>query len=268
MAAPVSIDLNADVGEGMRDEELLPFLTSVNVACGVHAGDPSTMDETVALAVARGLRIGAHPGYPDRENFGRVVVEMPADAVERLVLYQIAALEGFARSRGASVTHVKPHGALYHAGAEFPDVARAIAEGARRFRPDLVLVGAPGSLLVEAGREAGLPVAEEAFADRRYLADGTLMPRGTPDAVLTDPEEAAAQALRLARDGSVVAADGSVVPVRADTICIHGDTPGAARIAERIHERFAEAGIPIAPLAPGSRGRGGEARSAAAAPPV
>lgn len=260
MSPNVSIDLNADVGEGMRDEELLPFLTSVNVACGVHAGDPSTMDETVALATARGLRIGAHPGYPDRENFGRVVMEMPADGIERLVLYQIAALEGFVRSRGGSVTHVKPHGALYHAGAEFPDVARAIAEGARRFRTDIVLVGAPGSLLVEAGREAGLPVAEEAFADRRYLPDGTLMPRGNPGAVLTDPEEAAEQALRLTRDASVVAADGSILSIRADTLCVHGDTPGAPRIARRIHERLAQAGIAILPL---SLASGGGERAAA-----
>jgi UPF0271 protein len=248
MAEAVSIDLNADVGEGMRDEELLAFLTSVNVACGLHAGDPSTMDETVELALARGLRIGAHPGYPDRENFGRVVMEMSSDAIERLVLYQISALAGFVRSRGGTLSHVKPHGALYHSGAEFPDVARAIAEGARRFRADVILVGPPGSMLVEAGREAGLPVAEEAFADRRYMPDGTLMPRGNPGAVLTDPEEAAEQAVRLARDGAVVASDGSTVAVRADTLCMHGDTPGAPRIARRVRERLEEAGIPIAPL--------------------
>lgn len=266
MAASVSIDLNADVGEGMRDEELLPFLTSVNVACGLHAGDPATMDETVALAVGQGLRIGAHPGYPDRQNFGRVVMEMPADAIERLVLYQISALEGFVRSRGASLTHVKPHGALYHSGAEFPDVARAIAEGTRRCGASLILVGPPGSMLVEAGREAGLPVAAEAFADRRYLPDGNLMPRGQPGAVLTDPEEAAEQALRLARDGTVVASDGTSISMRADTLCVHGDTPGAPRIARRIHERLVDAGIVVAPLAlgdgAGSRGLGGHVASA------
>jgi len=253
----VSIDINADVGEGMEDAELLPYVTSVNIACGLHAGDPSTMDETVALALSHGVRVGAHPGYPDRENFGRAAMEMPADAVENLVLYQISALDGFVSSRGGSLSHVKPHGALYHSGAEFPDVARAIAEGVRRFRPSLILVGPPESLLIEAGREAGLRVAGEAFADRRYLRDGTLMPRGEKGAVLTDPEEAAEQAVRLARDGAAVASDGSIVTIRADTLCLHGDTPGAAQIARRVHERLREAGIRITPIetpdSPGAR---------------
>jgi UPF0271 protein len=264
MAPSVSIDLNADVGEGMRDEELLPFLTSVNIACGLHAGDPVTMDETVSLAVSQGLRIGAHPGYPDRQNFGRIVMEMPADAIERLVLYQISALDGFVSSRGARLSHVKPHGALYHSAAEFPDVARAIAEGTRRFRASLILVGPPGSMLVEAGREAGLSVAEEAFADRRYLPDGSLMPRTEGGSVLTDPEEAAEQAVRLARDGTVITSDGSRIAVRADTLCVHGDTPGAPRIARRIRERLAEAGVTVAPLDPGdggARGLGGRLAS-------
>ncbi len=245
----MTIDLNADVGEGMDDEALLPYLTSANVACGLHAGDPSGMDATVALALAHGVRVGAHPGYPDRENFGRVRMEMPADAVEKLVLYQISALDGFVRSRGGTLTHVKPHGALYHAGAEFPDVARAIVEGVRRLRPSLVLVGPADSLLLEAGRDAGLTVAAEAFADRRYLPDGTLVPRGDPDALLSSPNEAAEQALSIVRDGLARARGGSPVAVRADTLCIHGDTPGAADFARRIHERFREEGIPIAALA-------------------
>lgn len=245
------VDLNADVGEGMDDREILAYVTSVNVACGLHAGDPSVMDETVALAIAQGVRVGAHPGYPDRENFGRVALEMHADAIEKLVLYQIAALDGFVRSRGSELTHVKPHGALYHRGSEFPDVARAIAEGARRFRPNLLLVGPAGSMLLEAGRDAGLPVAAEAFADRQYLPDGSLVPRGREGAVLTDPEEAAEQALLLSRDGVAITSDGSRVRVRADTICVHGDTPGAARIARRVRERLEEAGIAIAPLALG-----------------
>jgi UPF0271 protein len=244
----VSIDLNADVGEGMDDANLLPYLTSANVACGLHAGDPARMDETVAMALSLGVRVGAHPGYPDRENFGRVRMEMSADSIETLVLYQIAALDGFVRSRGGALTHVKPHGALYHAGAEFPDVARAIAEGIRRLRPSLILVGPAGSLLIEAGREAGLPVAAEAFADRRYLADGSLVPRGSPGAVLSSPEEAVQQALSIARDGVVHTGDGSTVSVRADTLCLHGDTPGAPEFARRIRERFREEGIRVAPL--------------------
>jgi len=247
----LSIDLNADVGEGMDDAALLPYVTSANVACGMHAGDPTVMDGTVSLALSRGVRVGAHPGYPDREHFGRKAVEATAEAVENLVLYQIAALDGFVRSRGGTLTHVKPHGALYHGGAEFPDVARAIVDGIRRFRTTLVLIGGAGSMLIEAGREAGLAVAEEAIADRRYRADGTLVPRGEPGALLTDPEEAAEQAVRIARDHAVVAAGGARIPVRADTLCLHGDTPGAAAIARRIHERFRAEGIRIAPLEPG-----------------
>jgi 5-oxoprolinase (ATP-hydrolysing) subunit A len=244
----VSVDLNADVGEGMDDAQLLPYVTSANVACGIHAGDPVTMDQTVEIALSRGVRVGAHPGYPDRQNFGRVLVEMSADEIENLIVYQVAALGGFVRSRGGRMTHVKPHGALYHSGAEFPDVARAIAEGVRRVGSDLVLVGAAGSMLIGAGQEAGLPVAEEAFADRRYRADGTLVPRGRPGAVIVDPEEAAEQAVGLARDRLVVAEDSSRLSIRADTICLHGDTPGAVEIARRIHERFRTAGIRIAPI--------------------
>lgn len=242
------MDLNADVGEGMDDTTVLPYVTSANVACGMHAGDPSVMDETVELALSRGIRVGAHPGYPDRANFGRVTVEMAADKIVNLVVYQVAALEGFVRSRGARLSHVKPHGALYHDAGEYPDVARAIAEAVRRVGTRLVLVGAAGSMLVGAGREAGLTVAEEAFADRRYRADGTLVPRGEPGALVTDPEEAAEQAVRLAQDRIVIANDGTRVNVRADTICLHGDTPGAGDIARKIHERFQLAGIRIAPL--------------------
>ena len=247
--------MNADVGEGMDDAALLPFVTSANVACGMHAGDPSVMDGTVSLALSRGVRVGAHPGYPDRQHFGRVAVELPAEAVENLVLFQVSALDGFVRSHGGTLTHVKPHGALYHSGAEFPDVARAIAEGVRRFRPSLVLVGAAASMLIEAGRAAGLAVAEEAFADRRYRRDGTLVPRGEARALITDPDEAADQAVAIARDRAVTAADGARVAVRADTLNLHGDTPGAAAIARRIHERFRAEGIRIAPLEPGRAGR-------------
>ena len=247
----MSIDLNADVGEGMDDAALLPFVTSANVACGMHAGDPSVMDGTVSFALSHGVRVGAHPGYPDREHFGRAPVEISAEAVENLVLYQIAALDGFVRSRGGTLTHVKPHGALYHAGAEFPDVARAIAEGMRRFRTGLVLVGPAGSMLIEAGREAGLAVAEEAFADRRYRRDGSLVSRSEAGAVITDPDEAAEQAVMLARDHAVVARDGTRLALRADTLCLHGDTPGITAIARRLHERFRAEGIRIAPLEPG-----------------
>ena len=243
-----AIDLNADVGEGMPDEELLPFLTSANVACGFHAGDPETMDRTVAAALARGVRVGAHPGFADRENFGRAAMDVPADAIEKLVLYQIGALDGFVRARGGTLAHVKPHGGLYHMAGQFPDVARAIAEGVRRYHPALILVGAVGSMLLEAGREAGLSVAGEAFADRRYLPDGTLVPRSRPDALLTDPEEAAAQAVSLACEGFAVATDGTRLQLQPDTICMHGDTPGAPTIARRVGERLRGAGVRVAPM--------------------
>ena len=243
-----SVDLNADVGEGMDDAGILPYLTSANVACGFHAGDPETMDATVALALALGVRVGAHPGYPDRENFGRLRMEMSAGAIERLILYQVSALEGFVGSRGKLLSHVKPHGALYHAAARSAEVARAIAEGVRRAGGDLILFGQSGSLLLEAGREAGLPVAAEAFADRRYKPDGTLVPRGETGALLTDPEEAAEQAERLAGEGFVLANDGSRIAIEADTICLHGDTPGAAAIARRVRERLQQKGIRVAPL--------------------
>ena len=244
----MAVDLNADVGEGMDDRALLPYLTSANVACGLHAGDPTMMDTTVAEALARGVRVGAHPGYADRANFGRVRMEIPCEAVESLVLYQVSALEGFVRSRGATLTHVKPHGALYHAAGESAEIARAIARGVHRAGPDLVVVGQPGSRMLEAAREEGLPVAAEAFADRRYRPDGTLVPRSENGALLTDPEEAAEQAMHLARDGFVLARDGSRVEVRADTICLHGDTPGAPVIARRIRERFRQEGIDVGPL--------------------
>jgi 5-oxoprolinase (ATP-hydrolysing) subunit A len=243
------VDLNADVGEGCDDAALLPFLTSANVACGLHAGDPTVMDETVEAALARGVRVGAHPGYPDRENFGRLRMDIPAEAVERLVLYQIGALQGFVRARGGRLTHVKPHGALYHAAAESQQIALAVVAGIRRAGEALVVVGQPGTRLLEAARQAGLPVAREAFADRRYRPDGKLVSRTEPDALLTDPDEAARQAVSLARDGFVVAGDGSRLAVEADTICLHGDTPGAPRIARRIRERFAREGISVAPLA-------------------
>ena len=248
MSPPVAIDINADLGVGLDDSALLPHVTSANVACGFHAGDPSTMDATVEQALDRGVHVGAHPGHADRENFGRTAVDLPARQVEHMVLYQVAALDGFVRARGGRLSHVKPHGALYHQANEFPDFARAIARAVRRFDASLVLVGAPGSLLLEAGRNAGLPVAGEGFADRRYRPDGSLVSRKEAGALLTNPEEAARQAVHLARDGFVIASDGSRVAVRPDTICLHGDTPGAAGIARRVREVLAAEGIAVAPL--------------------
>jgi UPF0271 protein len=244
----VKIDLNADVGEGMDDAPVLAAVTSVNVACGMHAGDPITIERTVARAVELGLGIGAHPGYADKEHFGRNAVEMPLAQLEALILYQVGAVAGFVRSHGGELRHVKPHGALYHRASESSEVARAVASAVKRFDARLFLVGPPDSRLIEAGREAGLRVAVEAFADRGYRPDGRLVARGQPGALHADADQAAAQALGIARDGTVVATDGSGVRLRADTLCLHGDTPGAAKIAARVRERLIAAGITLAPL--------------------
>ncbi|HME90359.1 MAG TPA: 5-oxoprolinase subunit PxpA [Myxococcaceae bacterium] len=244
----MSIDLNADLGEGMDDAAIMPFLTSANIACAMHAGDPETMDQTVALALAHGLRIGAHPGYADRESFGRKPQQMSLSAVEALVLYQVAALEGVVRAHGGKLFYVKPHGALYNQAADDLSLARAIARGIQRLNPGLVLVGLAGSSLIDAARGAGLRVAEEAFADRRYLADGKLSPRSRAGSVLDDPKQAAAQALLIAKSGVVIAEDGTRISLRADTICLHGDTPGARSIALAIRQKLELEGVAIAPL--------------------
>jgi UPF0271 protein len=232
----MKIDLNADLGEGMDDAAILPYLTSANVACGQHAGSPALMDRTVRLALERGVRIGAHPGYADRENFGRVSMDLPGDELKALVLYQIGALDGIARARGAHLVHVKAHGALYNQAAKDAPLARTIAEAVRAYDRSLILVGLAGSLQLEAAKAAGLTAAGEAFADRLYADDGSLVPRSQPGAVLHDPAAAAAQAVRLARRG------------RAQTICLHGDTPGAALIARSVRAALEQAGIEIAPL--------------------
>ncbi len=242
------MDLNADLGEGMDDAAILPFLTSANVACGLHAGGPLTMDTTVAQALARGVRVGAHPSWPDREHFGRIEQHHAPDEVRALVLYQIGALDAVVRARGATLRHVKAHGALYNQAAKDAALARIFAEAVRAYRGDLIVVGLAGSVQLQAAREAGLPAAGEAFADRRYLADGSLMPRSRPGAVLHDVAEVTGQALRIAKQCSVIASDGTPVRVSAETICLHGDTPGAVEFARAVRERLESAGVAIAAL--------------------
>jgi UPF0271 protein len=232
----VKIDLNADLGEGMDDAAILPFLTSANVACGMHAGGPETMDRTVELALARGVRVGAHPGYADKANFGRVDQELAERDLRALLLYQLGALDAIVRAKKGRVTHVKAHGALYNRAAKDRDLARVIAQAVRDYDRALVLVGLAGSVQIEEANRAGLRAAGEAFADRRYLADGSLMPRSQPGAVLHEPAAAAEQALRLVREG------------RAQTLCLHGDTPGAAAIAAAVRKALESAGVTIAPL--------------------
>jgi UPF0271 protein len=249
------LDLNADLGESFgpwrmgQDEALLELVTSANIACGFHAADPDVMADTVRLAVARGIAIGAHPSLPDRQGFGRRAMALSPAEIHNLVLYQIGALAGFARATGACLSHVKPHGALYHQAAADPEPASAIAHAVRAFDPALMLVGLAGSCLIDAGLAAGLRVAREGFADRRYEADGTLTPRHHPDALIRDPAESVAQVLRMVERGEVIARDGTAIPVSVDTICLHGDTPEAVSFARRLRRELTARGIVLA--APG-----------------
>jgi 5-oxoprolinase (ATP-hydrolysing) subunit A len=248
------IDLNCDLGElpeALTDgsqEQLMRYISSVNIACGGHAGDPQMMRATIEQALQHGVAIGAHPGYEDRANFGRLELQLSKEEISSSVYRQILALDEIAKACGATIGHVKAHGALYNQAARNREIARAIAEGVRRWKTAVVLVGLAGSVMLEEFRSAGFPVAAEAFADRRYENDGSLRPRKFPDSVLRDPAEAAAQALRIVTQGTVLAADGSVVPLLAQTICIHGDTPGATEIAAAVRHKLTKAGITIQPL--------------------
>jgi UPF0271 protein len=244
------IDLNADLGESGRgpaapDEQILPSITSVNIACGFHAGDPDTMRATVALARKHGVAVGAHPSFADREGFGRRELSLSPAEVENAVAYQIGALAGIAATEGVRLRHVKPHGALYNMAARDRALANAIARAVMAVDRSLVLVGLSGSRLLEAGREAGLRTASEVFADRGYAADGSLAPRGTVGAVIDDPASVAARAVAMVKERAVTAIDGTRVPLDVDTICLHGDTPGAAAMAMRIRRALEDAGIAV-----------------------
>ena len=251
-----TIDLNCDMGESFgawtmgQDEAVLAHVTSANIACGFHAGDPLTMRRTVAAAVKHGVAIGAHPSLPDLAGFGRREMRVSADETHAMTLYQIGALAAVARSAGAELHHVKPHGALYNMAARDRALADAIAAAVRDFDRTLILVGLAGSELPRAGEAAGLAVAHEAFADRRYEADGSLMARSKTGAVIDDVDAAVAQAISIAARGEAQTADGTL-RIRADTICVHGDRPDAATFARRLREGLEAAGLSIAPLARG-----------------
>lgn len=262
------IDLNSDMGEsfgpytiGAPTASLLPHLTSANVACGFHAGDPRIMRETVHLARDAGVGVGAHVGYPDREGFGRRAIAMSFEEIATAVLYQIGAIEAFCREAAVVLRHVKAHGALYNQGERDEGVAAALVEGVRRFGAPLVLVASPRSAMEEAARAAGIAVAREGFADRAYRADGTLVPRREAGSVLTDPTAVAARAVRLATEGRIGTAEGSDIALAVDTICIHGDTPGSDVLAGAIHRALRAAGVrvtafdsPVDPAAPAPLG--------------
>jgi 5-oxoprolinase (ATP-hydrolysing) subunit A len=249
-----TIDLNSDMGE-MPDtvadgtqESIMGSLTSVNIACGGHAGDERTMKATVEQALRFGLAIGAHPGYPDRANFGRVEMNLAADGVADSVFEQVRMLGEIAARCGARLTHVKAHGALYNQAARDRVLAQAIADGVARWSRDVILVGLAGAVMLDVFRKAGFPVAGEAFADRRYEADGSLRSRKYDDALIRDPAEAGRQALRLVERGTVIAHDASEVVVKAQTICIHSDTPGALSIAAAVAQALSDAGVPLRAL--------------------
>jgi UPF0271 protein len=248
----MSIDINCDMGESFgrfklgQDEEILPFITSANIACGLHAGDPVVMQATVRKAREHGVGIGAHPGWPDLQGFGRRAMKLSPDEAEAFVLYQVAALAGIAKSEDVRLAHVKPHGALYNQATTDRELARAIATAVRGFDADLILVGLAGSMIIEEGIRAGLTVANEGFADRRYESDGSLRPRRQTGAIIETPEEVAAQAVKLTREGIRRAGDSVAV----DTLCLHGDHPQAAENAKVVRAALEQAGIAVARLAP------------------
>ena len=248
------IDLNCDLGESFGawrmgdDDNAMRHISSANIACGLHAGDPTTMRATVAAAVRYKVAIGAHPSLPDLQGFGRREMQVSPAEVHAMVLYQIGALSAFATAAGARLRHVKPHGALYNMSARDPAIADAIAEAVSGFDARLILVGLSGSESIKAAERRGLHAANEVFADRRYRADGSLMPRSLPGAVIDDMDHAVAQALDLATRGEVVADDGSLVQVQADTLCLHGDRADAADFARRLRLALDAASVDVVAL--------------------
>jgi len=248
------VDLNCDMGElpemlaDGSQEALMEFVTSANVACGGHAGDEEMMRATIEQALRLGVAVGAHPGYADRETFGRVALNLSAEEIRDSVYRQVLALGKIAEKCGAVVVHVKPHGALYNQAAQDAGIARSIADGVARWRKDVVLVGLAGSVMLREFRAAGFRVAAEAFADRRYEKDGNLRARKFRDALLDVPEKAAEQAVRIAEGRGVLTREGTAVEVEAQTICIHGDTPGAERIAEAVRKALEGAEVAVRAL--------------------
>ena len=245
------VDINCDMGESFgayeigADDEVLPHVTSANIACGFHGGDPTVMRKTVAAAAKLGVAVGAHPGLPDLGGFGRRAMQVTPDEVYDLFIYQIGALLGFVRAAGVKLRHVKPHGALYNMAASQPALADAIARATRDVDSGLVLFGLAGSHLLKAAERAGIASASEAFADRNYLHDGALVPRSRPDALVHDVDEAVRRAVRMVEEGVVPDVEGEEIPIRADTICIHGDGPNAATLARALRAGLEAAEVEV-----------------------
>lgn len=240
------VDLNADLGEGCANHEaLLQLVSSANIACGFHAGDAQTMRQSVRWALKYGVAIGAHPSFPDRENFGRTAMRLPPETVYAQVVYQLGALAAITRAEGGEMVHVKPHGMLYNQAATDAILADAIARAVHTINPGLRLVGLAGSELIRAGERLGLKTRQEVFADRRYQSDGTLVPRSQPDAMIESDELALDQTLAMVQQGKVLSPEGLWVPVSADTVCLHGDGEHALTFARRLREAFGEQNIQI-----------------------
>ncbi|MEU8231598.1 5-oxoprolinase subunit PxpA [Actinoplanes sp. NPDC048967] len=249
------MDLNSDLGEGFGtwqlgdDNAMLDVVSSANIACGFHAGDPRTLLATCERAVSKGVVIGAQVGYRDLAGFGRRFIDYDSADLTADVIYQLGALDGLARAAGDRVLYVKPHGALYNSIVRHEQQAAAVVEAVRRYDPDLPVLGLPGSVFLHLAEEAGLTTVREAFADRGYHPDGTLVPRREPGALLHDPAQVAERMLRLVTDRTLIAVDGSVIKVEADSICVHGDSPGAVAMARAVHEAISAAGVPITAFA-------------------
>jgi len=254
MSSRRQIDLNCDMGESFGhyklglDEEIIKYISSANIGCGFHAGDPLVMRKTVKMAKERGVGIGAHPGLPDLVGFGRRLMDVSPLEAKNDILYQVGSLYAFARAEGTQLQHVKPHGALYNIAAQNEELGRAIAEAVREFDRDLILVGLAGSRLLGLAQKMGLKVASETFADRAYNSDGSLVSRRLPGALITDQKAAVSRAIQMVMEGRVISVDGEPVEVKVDTICLHGDNPEALQLARTLRERLEEAGVSVVPM--------------------
>jgi len=253
----MKIDINCDMGESFGaytlglDEEVIQYITSANIACGYHAGDPLVMEKTISLAKNHGVSVGAHPGFPDLMGFGRRNIDATLPEIKGYVMYQIGALQAFAKAQGMRVEHVKPHGALYLMAVEDEKISEAIAEAIACVDKDLIyvaLAGSKGEKMTKIGEKIGLKVAYEAFPDRAYTSDGTLVSRRQPGAVIKDPDVVAQRALMMAKEGKVVAIEGTEIPFRPETLCVHGDTPGAVNLVKKIKQILTEASVEVTSL--------------------
>ncbi|MBP1723563.1 MAG: Lactam utilization protein LamB [Deltaproteobacteria bacterium] len=248
------IDINSDMGESFgayklgRDAEVMDYISSANIACGWHAGDPMVMEQTVRMAKERGVGAGAHPGYPDLMGFGRRRMDLSMSEIENYILYQMGALYAFANAHGLPLQHVKAHGALGNLAFVDLEVSKAIARAALRFSKEMIFVTLTGTVMVQAAKEVGVRYAEEVYADRVYNPDGTLQSRKIAGSVIHDPEKAARQALTILKEGHVIAHDGTKVQVKPETLCVHGDTPTAISILRKIREELTKASITVKPM--------------------